>query len=74
MSHLPHTIQATVTAITDTDVSVTLENGSLSTLPRHLFSQDARVGDTIHLAVFSSEDTKIEHERLAKAVLAELLQ
>ena len=74
MPYLPHTISGTIQSLSDDTVTITLENNETVTLPRHLTSESAHVGSGVHLAVFSDADVAVEHERLAKAVLTELLR
>jgi hypothetical protein len=74
MSKLPHTIKGTVATLDDKIVELVLENGETVKVPRHILSDKIAINSPVHLAVFSDEDYKLEHERLAKVVLNELLK
>jgi len=70
---LPHTLPATISELLDDKAVIELEGGQTVHLPRYLIP-DGAVGDTVHLAVFTDTDAASEHERLAKAVVEELLR
>ena len=74
MPQLPHTLHGTIQDFEDETVVIKLDNDETIRLPKHLTSELANVGSGIHLAVFSDADVAAEHERLAKAVLSELLR
>lgn len=74
MPHLPHTISGVIQAFEDNVVLITLENNETIRLPKRLTSASAGVGSSVHIALFSDSDLASEHERLAKAVLSELLR
>ncbi|MDA1038237.1 MAG: hypothetical protein O2877_00935 [bacterium] len=74
MSDLPHTIGGTIRELNDTNATIVLENNETINIPKTLIPETASVGSGVHLAIFSDTDVKTEHERLAKAVLKELLR
>lgn len=74
MANLPHTIKGVVTERTEDTALITLSTGESVRLPTSLFSETAIVGSDVHLAIFSDAEADVEHERLAKAVLTEMLR
>lgn len=74
MSSLPHTIPGTIRALEADTVTVELSSGASFDVPRSLLSPHVEIGSEVHMAIFSDTDAAAEHERLAKAVLAELMR
>ena len=74
MSELPYTIAGVIQEFVDDSARITLENQTPLIVPKSLIAESATVGSTIHIAIFSENDIAAEHERLAKAVLQEMLR
>lgn len=74
MANLPHAIKGVVTERKEDTALITLSTGESVRLPTSLFSEAAVVGSDVHLAVFSDAEADAEQERLAKAVLVEMLR
>lgn len=74
MTNLPHTISGTISEIGESTATIMLENGETVTVPKRILSETAFVNSKVRLAVFSDVEMSAEHERLAKAVIEELLR
>ncbi len=74
MSELPHALAASITRLDGTQVELTTEDGQTLRWPSRLFSEQAKVGDRVHLLALSDEDSEVERQRLAREVLSELLR
>ncbi len=71
---LPYTIPATIQEFKDNEAVVTTDDGQSLTIPKSMVSENATVGGTVNIAIFSEQDVASERERFAKQVLNELLQ
>lgn len=74
MTNLPHTISGTISEIGESTATIMLENGETVTVPKRILSETVFVNSKVRLAVFSDVEMSAEHERLAKAVIEELLR
>jgi len=70
---LPYTTPATIKDFTNGSVIIVTDDGQQLTVPKDMVSQNATIGGTVHLAVFSEQDVATEREKFASNILQELL-
>lgn len=74
MPDLPHALPAIISALEPETATLTTDDGQTVRYPRRLLPDDCAVSNRVHLLVLSDHDAEGERERLAKAVLSEMLR
>lgn len=74
MPDLPHALPASISEIEPETATLTTDDGQTLRYPRRLLPDDSAKGNRIHILVLSDHDADGERERLAKAVLSEMLR
>ena len=71
---LPYTLEATVEEFEDNVAIIVTDDNQRLRVPKSMISENATVGGTVYLSIFSSQDAAAERDRFAKQILNELLQ
>ena len=68
MNNLKPAHKGTVTALTNTHVTLNIDNEDVI-LPKKLIVHDVKKGDTVYLATLDTDDYKRHHEKMSKTIL-----
>ena len=74
MINFPHAVEATVIALRDTTVVLSLFDGQTIEWPRELLSESIEENQVIRLLAFSDHDFETERTEMARHILNEMLQ
>ena len=74
MINFPHAVEATVIALRDTTVVLSLFDGQTIEWPRELLSEGIEENQVIRLLAFSDHDFETERTEMARHILNEMLQ
>ncbi|MFC1787674.1 hypothetical protein ACFLZY_00415 [Patescibacteria group bacterium] len=72
MDQLPHTLIATIEAISNETVSLKTKDGQTINWPQRLL-KNTNLGDQVHLLALSDTESAQERDQLARSVLNEML-
>ena len=74
MINFPHAVEATVIALRNTTVVLSLFDGQTIEWPRELLSEGIEENQVIRLLAFSDHDFETERTEMARHILNEMLQ